>query len=818
MNLLMHSPKSKSTLDMCDHNVSCPLALEIRGALLNPLLKRPTQLMLADAVGKCDPFLLNEMTSSRIYKTMATVSVTSLHSLTSINTGLSRESGSTVNGVGTQSAFKRLFITNLKSPLQHIYILERLEDALKLLERFYTLEANSLPDVDEVFPYLHGLKSRKQRVFFDKTLNLDPAINEEMATTTDLRKFDAPRFHCDVKPPEKFTNGYFHLMFVCPELNQPHQLINTIHIDELLSQNPRSNACPHRPFSHINDTGNAVNDDALNNRNFKDQIKLMAPMADFFVYGAGNHTLNLAAAKNIALCCDNRNKVQNVFVLNLPDWENGLSKYMAATPEYGLGGAEMSSTGKLLQWEQRLIWNHNSMKWLHPNICLGTLVDFDRLTHTRDDTKAAGGASFALYISCEQDAPLPDLAYLDCILSRLKEQEHVNPIHLKFPASGCLNTATITFEETLSFLNALKIIHLFALTNKNVFVFCHDGFTGLSLLSISLKYLLGLNTHSTPTMESVLLETLSDGLKFYFFESDLVFWKSIEKFICWMHSHRIYKTGGLVRCTERPATIDFDLILSFHYKDIVPYTTVACQNWDWFKLNNDNNFPSRILETLYLGSVNHASSTTLLNATRASRLISLGEKPQWFSRLKGKFVFEHEVSVANPANGRCVIKPIHSAGLAKVYVVKLNSIESSLSHPLIPHLRQVVYIHNLKDDGKDSLLSLLVDAPTAVRDQILVDPCNSSEITFVHCRIGVSRSATLVIAIMMKYMQMLLLQSYMFVRVQRFNIIIQPNLRLFYELFKFEEHLKAGKGSRTVSWDFLCNEVSKLNCNYIRSN
>lgn len=99
-----------------------------------------------------------------------------------------------------------------------------------------------------------------------------------------------------------------------------------------------------------------------------------------------------------------------------------------------------------------------------------------------------------------------------------------------------------------------------------------------------------------------------------------------------------------------------------------------------------------------------------------------------------------------------------------------------------------------------------------------MDPCNSSEITFVHCRIGVSRSATLVIAIMMKYMQMLLLQSYMFVRVQRFNIIIQPNLRLFYELFKFEEHLKAGKGSRTVSWDFLCNEVSKLNCNYIRSN
>ena len=788
--------------------------------------------MLADAVARCDQSSsLHEMTSNHIYKTAAAVSVTSLHSLTSTatstSTRLSRQHGSSFGySIGMQSAFKLLLILNLKSPLQHVYILERLEDTLELLEQYYTIESNRLPDVDEVFPYLHRLSSMKQRIFFDKTLNMDPAINEEMATTKDLRKYDAPRFHSDVKPPEKFANGYFHLMFVCSELNQPHQLINTIHIDELLSHNPKSTVFPYRPFSHINDNGNAAKDDALYNRNFEGQIKLMAPMADFFVYGAANHDLNLAAAKNIALCCDNRDRIQNVFVLNLPDWENGLSKYMAAKSEYGLGGAaEVGSAGKLLRWEQRLIWNHNSMKWLHPNICLGTLVDFDRLANSRGDTKATGdggptggGVSFGLYISCEQDASFPDLAYLDRMLCGLKDQERFEPIYLRFPASGCLTTSTITFEETLSFLNVLKIIHLFALTNKNVFIFCHDGFTGLSLLSISLKYLLSLDIHSATTIESVLLATLTDGLKFYFFESDMVFWKSIDKFICWMHSHRIYKAGRLARCTERPAPIDFDLILSFHYKEIAPYTTVACQSLDWFKLNNDNNMPSRILDTLYLGSVNQASSTTLLNATRVSRLISLGEKPQWFSRLKGKFVFEHEVSTANPANGRSVIRPIHSAGLAKVYVVKLNSIESSLSHPLIPHLRQVVYIHNFKDDGKDSLLSLLVDAPTAVRDQILVDPRDSHEVTFVHCRIGVSRSASLVIAIMMKHMQMLLLQSYMFVRVQRFNIIIQPNLRLFYELFKFEEHLNAGKGARTASWDFVCNEVYKLNRNYIRSN
>ena len=54
----------------------------------------------------------------------------------------------------------------------------------------------------------------------------------------------------------------------------------------------------------------------------------------------------------------------------------------------------------------------------------------------------------------------------------------------------------------------------------------------------------------------------------------------------------------------------------------------------------------------------------------------------------------------------------------------------------------------------------------------------------IHCRVGVSRSATVVIAEIMNRLKINLPMAYLYVRVRRLNIIIQPNLRFMYELFK----------------------------------
>ena len=155
-----------------------------------------------------------------------------------------------------------------------------------------------------------------------------------------------------------------------------------------------------------------------------------------------------------------------------------------------------------------------------------------------------------------------------------------------------------------------------------------------------------------------------------------------------------------------------------------------------------------------------------------------------------------------------VIKPIYSFNhdLTKVYEV------SNINLKRYPTIKLIIFIYNLKDDGRDSMLPLLTDCPPEVQSKILINPENLHENTLIHCRIGVSRSATLAIALVMKFGSMSLIDAYMFVRVRRFNIIIQPNLRLFYELFCFEEYLN--QGHRTYSWWSLCHDISKLNRHY----
>lgn len=52
--------------------------------------------------------------------------------------------------------------------------------------------------------------------------------------------------------------------------------------------------------------------------------------------------------------------------------------------------------------------------------------------------------------------------------------------------------------------------------------------------------------------------------------------------------------------------------------------------------------------------------------------------------------------------------------------------------------------------------------------------------TLVHCRVGVSRSATICIAEVMNELGLSFPRAYCFVRARRLNVIIQPHLRFSY--------------------------------------
>lgn len=99
----------------------------------------------------------------------------------------------------------------------------------------------------------------------------------------------------------------------------------------------------------------------------------------------------------------------------------------------------------------------------------------------------------------------------------------------------------------------------------------------------------------------------------------------------------------------------------------------------------------------------------------------------------------------------------------------------------------------------------------------------------MHCRVGVSRSATICIAEVMRELDMSFPRAYCFVRARRLNVIIQPHLRFAYELLKWEELLQAQKTAgddgceaglvgvkRELEWGEIAREVALMNRPYAR--
>lgn len=93
----------------------------------------------------------------------------------------------------------------------------------------------------------------------------------------------------------------------------------------------------------------------------------------------------------------------------------------------------------------------------------------------------------------------------------------------------------------------------------------------------------------------------------------------------------------------------------------------------------------------------------------------------------------------------------------------------------------------------------------------------------MHCRVGVSRSATICIAEVMRAKELSFPRAYCFVRARRLNVIIQPHLRFAYELLKWEETLqrrrpdKTGSGiKRELEWAEIAREIALMNRPYAR--
>ncbi|KAF9473800.1 hypothetical protein BDN70DRAFT_908748 [Pholiota conissans] len=221
----------------------------------------------------------------------------------------------------------------------------------------------------------------------------------------------------------------------------------------------------------------------------------------------------------------------------------------------------------------------------------------------------------------------------------------------------------------------------------------------------------------------------------------------------------------------------------------------------------DGSFPSRVLPFLYLGNLNHASNVYMLHALGITHVVSVGEcalvpPPHHINGATA-------ASCHRPGPGAHFVPGKGPGGQGSLWIEEREG------------RIKVLDIKGVCDDGIDTLEPQLepicdwIDKARQEGGQVLV-----------HCRVGVSRSATVTIAYVMKHLDLPLVDAYLIVRSRRLSVLIQPNMRLLYNLCGWEIKLAKERANgderklkkelcRTLTWPYLSKEVHALNEKYL---
>ncbi|PWN22362.1 hypothetical protein BCV69DRAFT_246772 [Microstroma glucosiphilum] len=266
-----------------------------------------------------------------------------------------------------------------------------------------------------------------------------------------------------------------------------------------------------------------------------------------------------------------------------------------------------------------------------------------------------------------------------------------------------------------------------------VLLHCGDGYTETSILALAyLMYARGL---SLPEAYLDLQERAKRS--FFVYARDVAFLKKLE------HSapSNVDLMGPPSRAlTPTPASVRAA-------QSAAAATKEATASHAWFTNPRfEGAFPSRILPFLYLGNLNHALNPAMLHALGITHVVSVGE------------------SALHPPAASA------AAQAGRISVLDLK---------------------NVSDDGIDPLRSTM-----RVAVEYIESARRSGGKVLVHCRVGVSRSTTIVLAYVMAHLDMTLVESYLLVRSRRLSILIQPHLLFFWELRGWETFVASQKAKR----------------------
>lgn len=461
-------------------------------------------------------------------------------------------------------------------------------------------------------------------------------------------------------------------------------------------------------------------------------------------------------------------------------------------------------------------------------------------------------STWKLFIHCHKDASFPSLASLSRLLIKFVNKSYnLNDYdYLEFPPSGSLGLGDCKKENLMAIANTCKLLYLN--DNNSSLIYCSDGYTELSLLVLC--YTMYSKNYSLE--KAMLYLHLEVGRPFYIFSSDVTILMKLETLLnklspCHFKNYFEWKSSldnltnpeiNELLLSPRnlvtkpiPKTLKLGYIANDSDSDSSDYLssddedlssnllgshnlTASYLHTDWVK-EVEGSIPSRILPYLYLGSLKHANSLSLLSKLGIKKIISVGENLHWINGSK----FQQ--------NNDIVIDEFHNGDIELYNIIPNNN------HGQSP-IETILKINNLQDDGIDELTHTLPLILKYIDDEY--EKSGGQTKILVHCRVGVSRSATVCIAEVMKRFKLSLPKAYLYVRVRRLNIVIQPNLRFMYELFKWDEQEKLKKLKqnhhgvnvdddiirehnsntkllREIDWFVMCREITNLNIPYLNN-
>ncbi|EJS44714.1 pps1p [Saccharomyces arboricola H-6] len=408
-----------------------------------------------------------------------------------------------------------------------------------------------------------------------------------------------------------------------------------------------------------------------------------------------------------------------------------------------------------------------------------------------------------LIIKCTSNSSMPSLMKIQSYLRSLLYDASLSQeyMHLAFPASGTIGLGNLNIQSIEILLNVCYLIYQVSqFEGLLTFMHCNDGYTETSLLFAAYTIF-----HFDIPLQDALLKI--HPRPFFLFPSDLQILGHLQSILREFSPTR-EGNRKLYADAVKDKDVDFRLNVSSELFSSIFFMKIPLES---NFVNLKGPLPSQILQHLYLGSLDHAQNSALLKSLGITHIVSVGEVVWW--------TLDHE-------NTGCPVRPHRSITMTSTNEVT-SSITGTKSRPragttinieqkndstmVIKENRgfQICQIENLDDNGKDPLFHQL--------DKIL-DFISTSEKTggkvLVHCMVGVSRSATVCIAECMRYLQYDLASAYLFVRVRRLNVIIQPNLFFVYELFKWWRKNGSYDKNKIIDWHIICRGIAEVNKKY----